>query len=85
MTVFIGRVLGFGLLIVQGALGVGLLLAVGKIALGRRGGYMHLGGILLAAMVVFLWEAGQLAAILTGIATELMTGHPAPSPLGGLH
>jgi hypothetical protein len=84
VIVLIGRVLGFGLLLLQGAIGIGLLISLGEIALGRRGGYRHLGGVALAMTVVWLWEAGQLAAVLTDLVSQLVTGHPAPSPLGSL-
>jgi hypothetical protein len=85
MTLLIGRIVAFGLLITEGVIEIGLLIALAKIALGRRGGYGQLGAVLLAALVVGLWQAGQLVGVLAQVGTELLTGHPAPSPIGLLH
>jgi hypothetical protein len=85
MTLLIGRIVAFGLLITQGVIEIGLLIALGKVALGQRRAFGQLGAVLLAAVIVGLWQAGLLVGMLAQIGTELMTGHPAPSPIGLLH
>jgi hypothetical protein len=56
--------LGLGVSLLQTVLVAGLLLALGRVALGMRDGHKHLWGVLLAALLLSLLEAGTLTTLI---------------------
>jgi hypothetical protein len=84
MTVIVARLLALGLLILQAAIAVGLIVALVRIALGHREGFVQLGGVLLAVLVLVMWETGTLAVLVEWLTGQLASGPGAPSlGLGG--
>lgn len=55
--------LGLGTSVLQTVIVAGLLLALGRVALGMRDGHKHLWGVLLAALLLGLLEAGMLTTL----------------------
>lgn len=55
--------LGLGYAVLQAVIVAGLLLGLGRVALGMRDGHKHLWGVLLAALLLGLLEAGMLTTL----------------------
>ena len=78
--------LGFGMSALQAVIVAGLLIALGRVALGLRDGHKHLWGVLLAAVLLGLLEAGTLTTLIHQVVVAMGAaggmGQPAgPGPL----
>ncbi len=63
--------LGLGSAALQAVIGAGLLLALGRVALGMRDGHKHLWGVLLAALLLGLLEAGMLTTLVHDVVVAI--------------
>ena len=77
--------LGLGYAALQAVIVAGLLLALGRVALGMRDGHKHLWGVLLAALLLGLLEAGMLTTLVheVVIAIGSASGGAQPAAAGG--
>lgn len=77
--------LSLGMFALQAVIVAGLLIALGRVALGMRDGHRHLWGVLLAAVLLGLLEAGVLTTLIHEVVVVMGTdgglGRPAgPGP-----
>ncbi len=80
--------LGLGTSVLQTVIVAGLLLALGRVALGMRDGHKHLWGVLLAALLLGLLEAGMLTTLVHQVVVAIgsdggaaaQPAAPVPSP-----
>ena len=75
--------LGYGAL--QAVIVAGLLLALARVALGMRDGHKHLWGVLLAALLLGLLEAGMLTTLVHEVVVAIGSagGGGQPTAAGG--
>lgn len=66
--------LSLGMSALQAVIVAGLLLALGRVALGMRDGHKHLWGVLLAAVLLGLLEAGALTTLIHQLVLAMGTG-----------
>ena len=77
--------LGLGYAVIQAVIVAGLLLALGRVALGLRDGHKHLWGVLLAALLLGLLEAGMLTTLVHDVVVAIGSagGGAQPTAAGG--
>ena len=77
--------LGLGYAALQAVIVAGLLLALGRVALGMRDGHKHLWGVLLAALLLGLLEAGMLTTLVHEVVVAIgsASGGVQPTAAGG--
>ncbi len=77
--------LGLGVSVLQAVIVAGLLLALGRVALGMRDGHKHLWGVLLAALLLGLLEAGMLTTLVHEVVVAIgsVGGGARPAAPGG--
>ncbi len=72
--------LGLGTFVLQTVIVAGLLLALGRVALGMRDGHKHLWGVLLAALLLGLLEAGMLTTLVHQVVVAIGSDGGAAQP-----
>ena len=75
--------LGLGDSLLQTVIVAGLLVALGRVALGMRDGHKHLWGVLLAAVLLGLLEAGSLATLVHEVVTTIGSSGSQTGAAGG--
>lgn len=78
MTTFIHGLFAFGTLVLNVVVVGGLLFALGRVALGRRGAWGHLLGVLLVMGVAGLLLSGQLGGLVSEAVHYITTGGGTP-------
>lgn len=66
--------LGLGISAVQAVIVAGLLIALARVALGMRDGHKHLWGVVLAALLLGLLEAGMLTTLVHQVVVAIESG-----------